>query len=251
MMANRKRDPIARACAAAWAGNGHSIASDDWPGVVINGNGWRVILGRDASHYRLQRRASGAAKWVPVYGTQTPDFWSRQVAQVFPDLPEAVKLLPADPLDAVPPLAAKQAVIVSDQRRLRYWAAPDYSGVLAQNGNLRSVRDRTGRNYAVQWVAPSDYEAGKPLHWITQHKGPSWPPLVDLMAQKTGNPNEPRKDRAEIRAQLSALFEGCPDIAADGPWPVVKAPPASRRRNATKADAAANVSSDHKKVNAR
>lgn len=217
----------------------------------MQGNGWRVIVTRDASQYRLQHRFRGAAKWEPSYGTQSPDHWSRQYRETFSDLPDAVKLLPADPLDAVAALAAKQGVIVPDERRARYWAAPDYSGVLAQIGNLRAVRDRTGRNYAVQWAAPAEYQAGKPLHWVTQHKGPSWPPLVDLMARKTFSRHEPPKDRAEIRADLCALFEGYPENAADGPWPVVKAPPAARRRKSSKGYAAAKPSSGHEKVSVR
>lgn len=243
-MTHPKRDVIARACAAEWRSKGHSISKDDWPGVVVQGDGWRVIVGRDVGAYRLQ--TFSGSKWLPTYCPQSVQFWSETFRNKFPDLPEALKQLPADPLDAVAALAAKQGVNVPAQRRLRYWSAPDYSGVLAQKTNMRSVRDRTGCIYGLQWVSVADYEAGKPLLWVTQCKGPSWPDLVDRMALKVWSTVEGRRDEDEIREQLASLFEGFPEIAADGPWPVVKAPSAASRRVAQQAPC--NITSLHGNV---
>lgn len=221
-MVERKRDDLSRAVAAAWSGKGHSIMADSWPGVVVAGEGWRVILSRDACRYRLQQRRQGATKWEPVYVPPSPLEWAARLGGTFPDLPEKAASLPADPKDALPKIAAALAVTVPEARRLRYWAASDYAGVLHTVGNMRSVRDRTGTLYAVQWVKPAVLDAGEPLRWITQHKGPAWPALVELLARKVFDAENPGGTVSEKRARLALLFDGVPERAENGPWPVLK-----------------------------
>jgi len=197
--------------------------ADDWPGVVAAGNGWRVIVARDAARYRLQQRGSGKDKrWGPVYGPSAPSKWGAAFGASFSGLSEAVECLPLDPQDAVCALAAAQGVVVPEAQRVTEWLEPYYSGVLASDANMRAVRDRTGTRYAIQWISPGDHEAGKPVRWITQAAAAAWPEVVDLMARKTFAPGDAVQDHDEIRVRLSALFDGLPEFAADGPWPVVK-----------------------------
>lgn len=248
-MVERKRDHVTRALVASWTGKALSINADSWPGVVLSGDGWRVVLSRDACRYRLQQRRPGSTKWERVYGPASPLEWGR-FQPLFPDLPEKAAGLPADPTEAALALVAAHAVPVPAAQRLRYWSAPDYSGVLAVSGNMRAVRDRTGRLYAVQWVKPGSLVAGGPVRWITQHKGPAWPPLVDQLAGKTVLLDCPTADRAEKRALLAALFDGFPESAADGPWPVVEVQP-SQRRARRQSRPAVNISSETRKRDER
>ena len=228
------RNPVAQALTASWSGRGLSIGADDWPGVVTSGDGWRVIVTRDASRYRLQRRSSAKGKrWEPFYGVPAaPLEWGAALAHSCPGLGKAVERLPVDPQDAVAALAASQGVVVPLAQRRSYWLDPDYLGVLATDANMRSVRDRTGSLYSIQWISPADYEAGKPVRWITQCVAASWPVLVERVLIKTVSPGDAPQDRATIRLRLVALFDGVPELAADGPWPVVKVglPPERRKR---------------------
>lgn len=221
-MGYRKKDALTRAVVAAWSGKGHSIMADTWPGVVLAGDGWRVILSRDACRYRLQRRRQGATKWEPLHLPPSIAEWAARLGGSFPDLPEKVSSLPADPSELLPKIGAALGVAVPEARRIRYWAAPDYPGVLATVGNLRSVRDRTGRLYAVQWVRPAVLDGGEPLHWVTQAKGPAWPSLVDLLARKVFDPQNPGGAVEEKRAALARLFDGLPERAEDASWPLLQ-----------------------------
>lgn len=240
------RDPIAQALTASWAGKGLSINADDWPGVVAAAGEWRVIVPRNASEYRLQRRSPHkGGRWQPVYGVCAPPaLWAAAVARVAPCLAGAVSALPSDPLDAVSRLASAHGVTVDEVQRRRYWGDPAYSGVLKTDANMRAVRDRTGALYAVQWIAPADYEAARPVRWVTQGVNGSWPVLVDALAQKTGFVGEPRNDRGAVRARLAALFDGLPELAAEGPWPQVKVS-AVRPRRPRRSVLAPSAAKDH------
>lgn len=209
---------LAKALSASWAGRGLSVSSDDWPGVVASGSGWRVVLPRDASGYRLQTK-QGRSQWLPVYGLPSnlrplDAAWLRR----FPDLAAALESLPLEPFEAVKSLVALQKVPLPDVRRRSYWLAPDYFGVLRTDANFRAVRDALGCVYAIQWIKPADYEAGFPVQWITQASGPSFPALVDALLGKTFGVGLGGADRAAIGLRLSALFDGFPENATDGPW---------------------------------
>jgi hypothetical protein len=211
-------DPrVSKALSASWSGRGLSINADDWPGVVVSGAGWRIVLSRDASRYRLQRNDS-RGKWQPVYGPADPLAWGAALAGSCPDLAAAVQLLPVNPFDVVKAMVAAQAVPLPQVQRRAYWREPDYSGVLRTDANMRSVRDAVGAVYALQWVKAADLHAGYSARWITQASGPSWPGLVDAMASKAFTPGEVGPDSEAIRARLAALFEGFPELATDGPW---------------------------------
>jgi len=201
--------------------------ADDWPGVVACGDGWRVVVTRDASRYRLQRLSPHKGKrWEPVYGVPAaPLEWGAVLARSCPGLGPAVERLPVDPQDAVAALAAAQGVVVPVVQRRSYWLDPDYSGVLATDANMRAVRDRTGALYAVQWISPADFDAGKPVRWTTQAVSASWPDLVERMLRKTGFFGDGPQDQDAIRLRFVALFDGLPEFAADGPWPVIKGRP--------------------------
>ena len=218
---------IAKALTASWSGRGQSIMSDDWPGVVARGDGWRVIVTRDASSFRLQRLSPHKGKrWEPVYGVPaSPLEWGAALSRSCPGLAAAVDRLPADPQDAVAGLASAQGVVVPSVQRRSYWRVPDYAGILATDANIRAVRDRTGTVYALQWISPADFHAGKPVFWITQAASASWPDLVEQMLHKTGVRSDGPQDRDAIRLRFVALFHGLPQSAADGPWPVIKVRP--------------------------
>lgn len=209
---------LAKALSASWAGRGLSVSSDDWPGVVASGAGWRVVLPRDVSGYRLQTK-QGRSQWLPVYGLPSnlrplDAAWFCR----FPDLAAALESLPLEPFEAVKAFVAAQNVPLPDVRRRSYWLAPDYSGVLRTDANLRAVRDALGVAYAVQWIKPADYEAGLPVQWITQASGPSFPALVDALLGKTFGVGLGGADRAAIGLRLAALFDGFPENAMEGPW---------------------------------
>lgn len=230
----RYKKPLARAVCEAWRGRGFSINSDLWPGVVAVGEGWRVILARDASRYRLQRKSRAKPeRWEPVYGLPSdPASLARVLAQDQPAFAGKIADLPADPHDALPAIAQAVGASVSQAQRRSYWSAPDYPGVIATDANVRSVRDRSGTVYAVQWRSGRDYIAGKSGRWITQAAGPSWPELVEQVSAKTYVPGTGSKDGTFDR--MATLFQGCPEVAADGPWPVVKVRPAPSSRPLTK-----------------
>lgn len=230
----RYKKPLARAVCEAWRGRSLSINADDWPGVVAAGDGWRVILARDASRYRLQRKSRAKPeRWEPVYGLRSdPACWARVLAQDEPAFAGKVAALPADPHDALPSIAQALGASVAQEQRRSYWSAPDYPGVIVTDANVRSVRDRSGTVYAIQWRSLRDHVAGKPGRWVTQAAGPSWPELVELVAAKVYDPSTGAKDG--LLDRMAALFQGCPEVAADGPWPVVKVRPAPSSRPLTK-----------------
>ena len=209
-----------KAISAAWRAQGHSINSDDWPGVVVSGDGWRVVLARKASSYVLQAFQSSHDRWGPLLAPASPAEWGDLFASRYPDLAQALVGLRADPSDAAADLAAVQGISISPMQRVRYWSTSAYSGVISTDANMRSVRDRTGRIYAIQWRSICDDEFQTEGPWITQVKGPLWSKLVDRLADKTAFPDDPDADLEQIKARFVALFHGCPDLAADGPWPV-------------------------------
>ncbi len=209
---------LAKSLSASWSGRGLSVTSDDWPGVVASGSGWRIVLPRDASAYRLQSK-EGRSKWMPVYGLPSDlRAWGAACSRSFPDLAAALDGVPLKPFEAVKAFVAAQHVPLPDVRRRSYWLAPDYAGVLRTDANFRSVRDALGGAYAVQWIKPADFEAGRSVQWITQASGPSFPPLVEALLIKTFGAEGGGSDRSAIRLRFAALFEGFPDNAADGPW---------------------------------
>lgn len=211
-------DPrLSKALAASWSGRGLSVSADDWPGVVASGDGWRIVLPRNASGYRLQRKDS-RAKWLPVYGLPADlRAWGARLAASCPDLASVAERLPVDPVDAVKALLVSQGVSLPQVRRRSDWLRADYPGVLRVDANMRSVRDAAGVLYAIQWVAPALLSSGNPLRWVTQAAGPSWSALVTDMARKTGVPGLP-PDRHAMALRFAALFDGCPELASDGPW---------------------------------
>lgn len=227
---------IPKAFTASVSGQGHSIMADDWPGVVAAGEGWRVIVPRNASKYRLQRLSPHKGKrWEPVHGIPSSHLeWGAALARSCPDLAAAVDRLPVDPQDAVAVLVAAQGVVLPQVQRRSYWNSPDYSGVLASDANIRAVRDRTGNVYALQWIRPADFEAGNSVAWQTLRTASCWPELVEGMAHKIVVVGDAPQDRDAIRLRLLSLFDGLPELAADGPWPVSKVRPIFEREQRVK-----------------
>ena len=76
--------------------------ADDWPGRLVVGDGWRIVLARDMSRYVVQTRGTGKDKrWSTLYGPTS----------VHPGLAEVRQSLPVDPQDAAATLAAAQGVV--------------------------------------------------------------------------------------------------------------------------------------------
>lgn len=120
----RSRSPLALALTASWSGRGLSINADDWPGVVASGDGWRVIVTRDASRYRLQHLSGAKGKrWEPVYGPAAPLECGAAFSRSFPGLGEAVERLPVEPQDAIAALASAGGVVVPEAQRRSHWLA--------------------------------------------------------------------------------------------------------------------------------
>ena len=221
------RDPIASALCARWRADGASVTRDDWPGLLVSNGEWRVILARNAMEYRLQRLSQG--KWVPVYVPGPWWEWPERLAHEFPDLAEGVKWLVEDPVFVAAAFAAEGGLEVEPMERLRYWSAPDYFGVLRSHGNLRSVRDRTGTLYGLQWLPAWGLRHGN-QSWDTQAKGERWPELVEVLVNKLFFIGEDEASEEEKREFLSWFFNGLPELAADGPWPSVRTGSTSARR---------------------
>jgi hypothetical protein len=219
---------MTRAVAAAWRAEGHRITSDDWPGCVLPWKDFRVIISRNACAYRFQQWDAQHMRWGPTYGPSSPAGWASYFSASSPDLSRLLLSLPSDARDSAARLASEQGIAVPSGYRTRYWAAPDYGGVLQTDMNLRSVVDRTGRIYAIQFHSPSIHPSDV-SRWITQTKGPSWFELVEHMARKTFNSDGPYgpDEKDAIYLRLSDLFVGLPDLARDGPWPVLKSLPPS------------------------
>lgn len=219
---------IAKALAGCWAKS--SITADEWPGVLASGPNWRVGLNRRARGYIFQRPQTKARRaWGPLL---VPIHRPEAVALLggaFPGLPEALASLPHDPIDAAAQLARAQGLPVPPRRR-KDWLAEDWPGVLAVDVNIRVVRDGLGELYAVQWrpiVAPHGRNRGA---WITQARGASLTALADKLLPGLYEVGPNGKSRDGVPARLSALFEGLPEVAADGAWPPVKVFPAARAK---------------------
>lgn len=201
-----------------------SISSDAWPGVVLKGEGWRVILNRTASRFVLQRRDSAGRdrRWQPAYVAGGLRDWPAVLGDGLPGL-ERLAASPDPLVEVLPRLAAEQGVAVAQVQRRREWASPDYPFVLRQDANIRVVRDPTGNLYAVQWVPPSDYQAGVGLHWVTQAVAPERASLLERFGAKVFSLDDVDVQATEQR--LAALFDGLPEVAALGLWSVVKVIP--------------------------
>jgi len=212
---------VAAALAARWAGG--TVTADNWPGELVATDEMRVILSRTGTRYVLQRRSKGkSGKWSPLPVRGGSAQWAELVARTSPDMAQALKALPPCPTWAAVALAAHEGVTVERPKRCREWAAPDFPGVLAVDENMRAVRDRTGTLYGVQWTSAAGHMEGRAPRWITQGKAETWPEIVERIAdgcQIIGHPDATCEEKA---ARLAALFDGCPERAADGPWPVVK-----------------------------
>jgi hypothetical protein len=219
---------VAKALAARWRAQPLSLNADNWPGVLSRGPNWRVVLNRTAGRYVVQQRQSASARpWVPLLVPRQRPELVKALQGAFPGLPEALRGLPRDPAEAAAALAATQGVWVPQVQRRSYWLADDYPGVLSRDQNLRVVRDQTGTVYAVQWQPVRAEHGPNRGDWITQAKGEAWPPLAEyLNARAFEVKGEVGGDA--IAARVARLFEGLPEFAADGPWPVVKALPAAR-----------------------
>lgn len=187
-----------------------------------------MIVSRNACAYRFQQWDAQHMRWGPTYGPTSLAGWAANFATSSPELSRLLLSLPADARDSAAFLASQQGITVPSGYRTRYWAAPDYGGVLHTDMNLRSVVDRTGRVYAIQFHAP-DLHPSKVTRWITQTKGPSWFELVERMARKTFHTDGPYgpDERDAIYVRLSDLFAGFPELARDGPWPVLASLPPS------------------------
>lgn len=218
-------DLLSKAIASHWRAQGISTTSDEWPGVLSVRQNWRVIISRNAVEYRFQEWDAAHSRWGPARGYTSLKAWADRFAKSDPDFAAGLLSLPADATDAAAWLASLQGIEVPSAYRVRYWSAPDYAGVISTVGNLRSVVDRTGHVYAIQFRFISPRDDG--VRWITQAKGPSWLDLVSVVAPKTYNPDVVSEDRDgdEIVLGLCDLFRGCPDLAADGPWPVLNVSP--------------------------
>lgn len=222
---NNSPDLMTRAIAACWQSQRVSSSSDDWAGVVVRFEGWRVIISRNACDYRCQEWVSTHGRWGPARGASSPFAWAETFSASHPQFAGRLLALPRDARDAAASLAIAQGIDLPSAYRVRYWSAPDYSGVISTDENLRSVVDRAGRVYAIQWRLP-DPPAGEPVSWITQAKGSFWPDLVNFMSGKTHSVDDLGEpvDLQALTSRLCDLFDGSPFEAQDGPLPVGSAP---------------------------
>jgi hypothetical protein len=218
-------DLLSKAIAAHWRAQGFSTTSDQWAGVVSVRDCFRVIISRNACEYRFQEWDASHSRWGPARAHSSLKAWANSFSKSDPDFAAGLLSLPDDATDAAAWLASLQGIEVPSSHRVRYWSAPDYAGVISTVGNLRSVVDRTGHIYAIQYRFLSPRDDG--VRWITQAKGPSWLDLVSVVAPKTYDPDVAyqSRDNDKIALGLSDLFRGCPDLAADGPWPVLNVSP--------------------------
>lgn len=216
---------IAKALASRWSKS--SITADEWPGVIASGPNWRISLNRSALRYIVQRPASGGRRaWGPLLvPTHRPDRVAGLDA-AFSGLPDALAALPVDPIDAAARLAAAQGIRVPVRRR-KDWLADDYPFVLARDENLRIVRDAGGTVYAVQWRPILASHGGNRGDWITQYQSPSATYLIEKMVPKLGEIRPDGRNRDGVPERFTALFEGLPEYAADGPWHLPKGPSAA------------------------
>lgn len=211
---------IAKALRRRWSAQKVSMTADEWPGVIVRGSDWRIGLDRSARRYVVQRRAArankGWSRWlVPLDRPATIEALGR----AFPGFPEAVALLPADPIDAAASMAAAQEVVAPSRRRA-YWLADDYPGVVAQVGNIRVVRDRACTVYAVQRRPLRPSKWGDRGEWITQRQATSCAPLAEWLLAKAYQPGPDGPSVAEIPERVAALFDGVPEFAAE--WPMAQ-----------------------------
>jgi hypothetical protein len=218
-------DLMTRAIAAFWQSQRVSSSSDDWAGVVLRFEGWRVIISRNACDYRCQEWVSTHGRWGPARGASSPSVWAEIFSASHPQFAGRLLALPRDARDAAASLAFAQGIELPSAYRVRYWSAPDYAGVICTDENLRSVVDRSGRVYAIQWRLPVP-PAGEPVSWITQAKGSFWPDLVNLMSGKTHSVDDLGEPVGldALASRLCDLFDDCPLEAQGGPLSAVSAP---------------------------